>query len=94
MKPKMTDKHKLMAYVLSTDEDLNKNKKITQKEIADVFGVGQSTISSGIKDAKNRIKIQSLENELSQLKKELLQLQEVEILQLPDDVNCEYKRML
>ena len=32
MKSKMNQKQKLMAYVLSTDADLNSNKNITQKK--------------------------------------------------------------
>ena len=51
MKKKMSDKHKLMAYVLSTDVDLNRDKNITQKEIANLFGVSQSTVSQAIKES-------------------------------------------
>lgn len=97
MKKKMTDKHKLMAYVLSTDSDLNKSKKITHKDIGEMFGVNQSTVSLGIKDAKAMIKINNLENELSAVKGELLQLRNNEQLQLPSDISImddEYKRML
>ena len=45
MKKKKSDTHKLMAYVLSTDADLNREKNITQEKIADLFGVSQSTVA-------------------------------------------------
>ena len=49
MKKKMSDKHKLMAYVLSTDADLNRDKNITQGDIADLFGVSQPTVAQAVR---------------------------------------------
>lgn len=94
MKSKMTDKHKLMAYVLSTDEDLNKNKNITQSEIASVLGVTQPTVAQSIKEAKLRIRINELENELSEIKGEVLQLDGIDVLSLPDNISSKYNRKL
>lgn len=90
---KMTDKHKIMAYVLSTDADLNRIKIITQKDIANLFGVSQATISQAVKETKYRLKITSLEKELIQAKAELKQLSGIETLQIPEDIDKEYKRM-
>ncbi len=94
MKKKMNDKHKLMAYVLSTDADLNRNKNITQGEIASVFGVSQPTVAQGIKEAKLRLKINELERELSEAKGEVLEIDGIEVLGLPSDVDSKYKRKL
>ena len=49
---KANDKLKFMAYLLSTDPDLNQNGKITQQMIADIFHVSQGTISNWIDDVK------------------------------------------
>lgn len=92
MRKKMTDKHKLMAYVLSTDADLNREKNITQEEIAGIFGVGQSTVAQGIKEARMRLRINELEQELSQIKGEVLELDGIEVLELPSGIDAEYKR--
>lgn len=94
MKAKMTDKHKLMAYVLSTDDDLNKNKNITQSEIASILGVTQSTVAQSIKEAKLRIRINELENELSEIKGEVLQLDGIDVLSLPGNISSKYNRKL
>lgn len=92
MKKKMSDKHKLMAYVLSTDADLNRDKNITQKEIANLFGVSQSTVSQAIKESIIRQRICELEKKLSDVKGEVMQLDGIEVLQLPENVDPEYKR--
>lgn len=94
MKTKMTDKHKLMAYVLNTDVDLNKNHNITQKEIAKLFNVSQSTIATAIKEAKMRIEIDNLTKELSKVKGEVLKLDNIKTFQLPDNIDKIYKRKL
>ena len=94
MKTKMTDKHKLMAYVLTTDVDLNKNHNITQKEIAKLFNVSQSTIATAIKEAKMRIEIDNLIKELSKVKGEVLKLDNIKTFQLPDNIDKIYKRKL
>ncbi len=94
MRKKMTDKHKLMAYVLSTDADLNREKNITQGEIAGLFGVSQSSVAQGIKEAKLRLRINELEQELSQIKGEVMQLEGIDTLALPEDIDYEYKRKL
>ena len=90
MKPKMSEKHKLMAYVLSTDADLNRHKNITQSEIAKILGVSQSTVAQSIKEVKFRRRIDELEKELSQAKKEVIK--EVDTLQLPENIDPKYKR--
>lgn len=92
MKKKMSDKHKLMAYVLSTDLDLNRDKNITQKEIANLFGVSQSTVSQAIKESIMRQRICELEKKLSSAKREVMQLDGIEVLQLPENVDSKYKR--
>jgi len=93
-KKRMNEKQKLMAYVLSTDEDLNERKKITQREIGDLFGYSQPTISSAIKDTRNLIRIRGLERELSEAKQEILHLQEVtRQFSLPDHIDDEYHKM-
>lgn len=92
MKQKMTDKHKLMAYVLSTDADLNRDKNITQEDIGRLFGVKQSTVAQGIKEAKLRLRINELEKELSEVKGEVLQMEGIEMLELPSGIDPEYKR--
>ena len=94
MRKKMTDKHKLMAYVLSTDADLNREKNITQGEIAGLFGVSQPSVAQGIKEAKLRVRINELEQELSQIKGEVMQLEGIDTLALPEDIDYEYKRKL
>ena len=73
MRSKLNKKQKIMAYVLSTDDDLNFNKNITQKEIASLFAVSQSSISNSIKEIGYEKKIHMLEKELEQAKKELLE---------------------
>lgn len=94
MRKKMTDKHKLMAYVLSTDADLNREKNITQGEIAGLFGVSQPSVAQGIKEAKLRLRINELEQELSQIKGEVMQLEGIDTLALPENIDYEYKRKL
>ena len=84
MRKKMTDKHKLMAYVLSTDKDLNSQKRITQKKIADIFGVSQSTVAASIKEAGYRVHIMDLEKRLDEAKMKLLEVDGIEQLQLSD----------
>lgn len=91
MKQKMTDKHKLMAYVLSTDADLNRDKNITQEDISDLFGVSQPTVAQGIKEAKLRLRINELEGELSELKGEVLQLEKIDMLELPANIDSKYR---
>ena len=92
MKQKMSEKHKLMAYVLSTDADLHINKNVTQSEIANILGVSQSTVAQSIKEVKFRRRIDELEKELSQVKKEVIKLQVVDTLQLPENIDPKYKR--
>lgn len=65
---KMTDKHKMTAYIL------NKELGYSMTSIAILMKVSQSTISSAIKDISYRIKIQDLTNELEIVKRELCQL--------------------
>ena len=94
MKKKMSDTHKLMAYVLNTDADLNRKKNITQEKIADLFGVSQSTVAQAVKEAKLRVRINELERQLSPVKKEVLQLDGIEVLELPEITDTTYRRKL
>lgn len=94
MKKKMSDTHKLMAYVLSTDADLNREKNITQEIIADLFGVSQSTVAQAVKEAKLRVRINELERQLSPIKKEVLQLDGIKVLELPEITDTTYRRKL
>lgn len=94
MRKKMTDKLKLMAYVLSTDADLNREKNITQGEIAELFGVSQPAVAQGIKEAKLRLRINELEQELSQIKSEVMQIEGINALELPEDIDSKYRRKL
>jgi len=57
---KMTDKHKLMAYVL------NKEMGYTQSAIATLMNVSQSTIANVCKEISFRITINNLEKELQE----------------------------
>lgn len=92
MKAKMSEKHKLMAYVLNTDADLNRSKNITQSNIATLFGVSQSTVAQALKETKLRRQINELEQELSKAKEELMQLDGIDSLQIPKDIDSKYKR--
>lgn len=94
MRKKMTEKHKLMAYVLSTDAELNREKNITQSEIAGLFGVSQPAVAQGIKEAKLRLRINQLEEELSEVKGEVMRLNGIDTLALPGNITSEYKRKL
>ena len=55
---KMSDKHKMMAYVL------NKEMGYTQAAIAKLMQVSQSTVANMCKEISFRITINNLENEL------------------------------
>ena len=79
---------------MNTDVDLNKNHNITQKEIAKLFNVSQSTIATAIKEAKMRIEIDNLTKELSKVKGEVLKLDNIKTFQLPDNIDKIYKRKL
>lgn len=60
---KMTDKHKLMAYVL------NKEMGYTQSAIATLMQVSQSTVANMCKEASFRVSINNLEKELKEARK-------------------------
>lgn len=92
MKKKLNDKQKLMAYVLSTDADLNANKKITQSQIGDLFGVSQPTIANANKETSMKLENLRLQKELSIAKQELRQLSGIENYSLPDTISDEYRR--
>ena len=68
MQRKMTDKKKLMAYVLLTDPEFN----CTQKQIAPILGVSQSTVSAAVKEVELRKTIHDLRNELAAVKQEAI----------------------
>jgi len=62
----MTDKHKLMSYLLTEEFDR------TQQKVAELFDVSQSTISSAVKEAKLLSQIKSMQNELNQARQALV----------------------
>lgn len=68
MKKKMTDKHKMMAYVLNKDEDFN----FPMKKIGDMMGVSQSTVSNSVKEVEFRNEIHNLKIELDEAKTQLI----------------------
>ena len=92
MKSKMNQKQKLMAYVLSTDADLNSNKNITQKKIGELFNVSQSTIAHSIKETRLQLRIHELDKELSQAKSDVIEMKGVKQLGIPDFIEPEYKQ--
>lgn len=94
MRTKMNDKKKLMSYILSTDADLNREKNITQTEIASLFGVSQPTVAQAIKESRMRLEIGKLQRELSELKGEILEMDGIDALGLPNNIGAEYKRKL
>lgn len=57
---KMTDKHKVLAYVL------NKEMGYTQSAIGTLMNVSQSTVANMCKEMELRITIQNLEKELQE----------------------------
>jgi predicted transcriptional regulator len=64
-KKKLTDKKKLMAYVLNKDEDFG----YTMGKIGKMMGVSQSTISAAIKkEVTLRKQIYDLQTELNAMK--------------------------
>lgn len=65
---KMTDKHKMTAYIL------NKELGYSMSSIGKLMDVSQSTISSSIKDMCHRLEVQDLKNELNFVKNELKEL--------------------
>ncbi|MGM2692752.1 hypothetical protein ACS2QQ_27390 [Bacillus cereus group sp. Bce032] len=64
MRKKLTDKKKLMAYVLNKDEDFG----YTMEKIGKMMGVSQSTISAAIKEVTLRKQIYDLQTELNAMK--------------------------
>lgn len=81
MKQKMTDKHKLMAYLL------NKEMGYSMTAIAQLMKVAQSTISLSIKEVEFRKTISNLETELYEAKQALLKLGYAEPIILPPNSN-------
>lgn len=57
---KMSDKHKFMAYIL------NKEMGYTQKAIAQLMRVSQSTVANMCKEVSYRVTISNLERELQE----------------------------
>ncbi|BCC15139.1 hypothetical protein [Bacillus cereus] len=64
MRKKLSDKKKLMAYILNKDEDFN----YTMEKIGKMMDVSQSTISTAIKEVTFRKQIQDLQTELNATK--------------------------
>ena len=70
MKRALTDKQKMMAYVLNQDPDFG----YSQKKIADMMGVSQPTISNSIDDVQHWREIQDLTRQLNDAKRQLADL--------------------
>ena len=68
MKKKMSDKKKLMAYVLNKDEDFG----YSMDKISNLMDVAQSTVSNAVKEVTLKKKIYDLQNELNQVKGQLM----------------------
>lgn len=81
MKIKMTEKHKVMAYIL------NKEMGYTMSSIAELMKVSQSTISIAIKEVKYRLQIQNLERELIEARRSLQTLGYKEEQIIPPNYN-------
>ena len=64
---KMTDRHKVVAYVL------NKEFGYRQSAIAQLMQVAQSTIANAVKEVSFRLTIQDLEKELQEARYQLEQ---------------------
>ena len=65
-----------------------------KRQIADLFGVSQSTVAQAVKEAKLRVRINELERQLSPVKKEVLQLDRIDVLELPEITDTTYRRKL
>ncbi len=65
MKSKLTERHKAMAYVLKHEFGY------TQKKVADLMEVNQSTISNAIKEFKLKKEIYDLREELEEVRAKL-----------------------
>lgn len=65
MKKKLSDKKKVVAYVLNQDPDFD----FSQKKIAKLMDVSQGTISLAIREVKFRIEIDGLKKELKKARK-------------------------
>lgn len=65
LKKKMSDKQKLMAFVLSKDEDFG----YPMKKIGELMDVSTTTISTSIKEVKFQKEIYDLKQQLIEAKK-------------------------
>lgn len=95
MKKKLSEKQKVMAYVLNTDSELNANQRITQKKIGDLFGVSQPTVAQAMKDVRHRIEVSDLKKQLFEAKKELVKMKESGVLkeiEINDNSCLEYRQ--
>ncbi|GGN95031.1 helix-turn-helix domain-containing protein [Saccharibacillus kuerlensis] len=70
MKSKLTERHQAMAYVLKHEFGY------TQKDIASLMKVNQSTISNAIKEFKFKKQIQDLSLELKEARDKISQIAE------------------
>jgi len=70
LKKKMSDKKKLMAYVLNKDPDF----KVPMKKIGDILNVSQSTVSTAVKEVAYQKEIYGLTKELNKAKKKVQEL--------------------
>ena len=63
----MTDKKKILAFVLNKDPDFN----FSTAKIGEFLGVSQSTAWSAVKEVSVQRKIQNLESEIKEIKQSL-----------------------
>ncbi|WP_244834459.1 hypothetical protein [Clostridium sp. BJN0001] len=81
MKSKLTDQHKLMAYIL------NKEMNYSMTAIGVLMKVSQSTISNAIKEVDFRRTVSNLKAELAEAKSALVELGYNEPTILPPNPN-------
>lgn len=65
----MSDKKKLMAFVLNKDSDFD----CSMSKIGNLFNVSQSTVSSAIKEIGYKKQIMDLEDEIKETRKQLIE---------------------
>lgn len=64
--PKMSEKHKLAAYLL------NEELGYSQKKIGKLMDVSQGCVSMAVKDARHLVKEKQLQRELAEVRRELV----------------------
>ena len=99
----ITKKYGQMAYILHNDPDFNKEERITQQKIGDMFDVSQQTISRWEHDYEQDLKISVLAKEVVRLHRimgindndidddyNVIDIPEDDFRQLPDNSEKKY----